>query len=75
MCVQVVKEMDSKSVVISRAGSSPADDANCGRVVVPEGVRGGRQGYQLRLETALVLLCRLLALSYEKLEETGKGEG
>ena len=41
---------------------------------MPEGEREGTQGYQLRLETAPVLLCRflLLTLSYEKLEETGK---
>ena len=50
------------------------DEAVCEKVVVPEGVREGVQGYQLRLETAPVLLCRfaLLALSYEKLKETRK---
>ena len=52
----------------------PADDAICEGVVVPEGGRERTQGYQLRLETAPVLLIdfSLLALSYEKLEETGK---
>ena len=42
-----------------------ADDSNCGRVVVPEGVREGTQGYQLRLETAPVLLRRFLITGVE----------
>ena len=29
---------------------------------MPEGVREGTQGYQLRLETAPVLLCRFLVI-------------
>ena len=37
----------------------------CGKVVVPEGVAGGTQGYQLRLETAPVLLCRFLIIGVE----------
>ena len=37
----------------------------CGRVVVPEGVREGTQGYQLRLETAPVLLCRFFIIGVE----------
>ena len=51
---------------------------NCGRVVVLEGEREGTQGYQLRLETAPVLLfCRFLITGiepHEKLEGTGKEE-
>ena len=41
---------------------------------MPEGEREETQGYQLRLETAPVLLLDflLLTLSHEKLEETGK---
>ena len=35
---------------------------NCGRVVVPEDGREVTQGYQLRLETAPVLLCRFLII-------------
>ena len=54
--------------------NSPADDAICEGVVVPEGGRERNQGYQLRLATAPVLLIdfSLLTLSYAKLEETGK---
>ena len=62
---RVVKGMDWKPPVISRAGSGSAVDANCGRVVVLEGVREGTQGYQLRLETAPVLLCRFLIVGVE----------
>ena len=43
--------------------------------MVPEGEREGTQGYQLRLETAPVLLYRFIIFGielYEKLEETGK---
>ena len=39
-----------------------------------EGEREGTQGYQLRLETVFLLDFLLLALSHEKLEETGKEE-
>ena len=53
------------SYVISRARSCPADDANCEKVVVPEGVREGMQGYQLRLETAPALLCRFRIIGVE----------
>ena len=62
---RVVKGIDWKPIVISRAGSCPADDANCGKFVVPEGVGEGTQGYQLRLETAPVLLCRFLIVGIE----------
>ena len=52
--------------------------ALCGRVEVPEGEREGTQRYQLRLETApdrfFLVDFLLLALSYEKLEEAGKGK-
>ena len=37
----------------------------CERVVVPEGEREGTQGYQLRLETAPVLLRRFLTADIE----------
>ena len=33
--------------------------------MVPEGVKEGAQGYQLRLETAPVLLCRFLIIGVE----------
>ena len=33
--------------------------------MVPEGVREGTQGYQLRLETSPVLLCRFLIIGVE----------
>ena len=47
---------------------------NCEGTVVPDGGRERTQGYQLRLETTPVFFddFLLLALSYEKLEETGK---
>ena len=51
--------------MISRAGSSPADDAICDGVVVPECGRERTQGYQLRLETAPVLLYRFLIIGAE----------
>ena len=49
----------------------------CEIVVVPEGVRKRTQGYQLRLETAPVLLCRFLIIGVELWEARGdrKGEG
>ena len=40
-------------------------DAHCGRVVVPEGAKGYQHGF-------FFVDFLLLALSYEKLEETGK---
>ena len=40
-------------------------DGLCGRFVVPEGVREEAHGYQLRLETAPVLLCRFLIIGVE----------
>ena len=46
--------------------------------MVPEGEREGTQGYQLRLETAPVLLCRfLIIIGVEPWEARGdrKGEG
>ena len=61
----MIKEIDSKPTVISRAGSSPADDAICGRVVVPDGEREATQRYQLRLKTAPVLRCRFLITGIE----------
>ena len=39
--------------------------------MVPEGVRDGTQGYQLRLETAPVLLCRFLIVGVELREARG----
>ena len=41
---------------------SPADDAICEGVVVPEGGREKTQGYQRRMETASVLLYRFLII-------------
>ena len=47
----------------------------CERVVVPDGVREGTQGYQLRLETASVLLCRFLIIGVELRETRGDRKG
>ena len=38
----------------------PGNPTNCDESWCREGVREGMQGYQLRLETAPVLLCRLI---------------
>ena len=42
-----------------------SEDAICEGVVVPEGGREGTQGYQLRLETAPVLVYRFLIIGVE----------
>ena len=57
------REITREASVLSQ--SYNADDAICERVVVPEGEREGTQGYQLRLETAPVLLCRFLIADIE----------
>ena len=41
----------------------------------PEGLGGGMQGYQLRLETAPVLLCRFLIVGVELGEARGDRKG
>ena len=51
--------------MISRAGWDPADDANREKSWCREGVREGMQRYQLRLETAPVVLGRFLIAGVE----------
>ena len=51
--------------VVGKEGGGRWGGCVCGRVVVPEGERERTQGYQIRLETAPVLLCRFLIVSVE----------